>query len=277
MANRKTLTIDQALPDRDVIIEQTEVAPKPKRKPKPKPANDAPVVPEPYVDLATLWDRYWEAGQRGWADKEKDLQRMIADRSASIKIKDRAVTALMLESSQRRSKLPPFVIMVGRSEQMRIEHLHAGLALMDLLEATGPATRTWLASEGGVVVSSSVSNRAVETTNGRRQAPVQTFKPKTSKAVRAGGDGGMADLADEGRFKARVWSTFVETCEAVGKELTGKPGFGEVNAAVIRGDSGVVAACKAHIRMRLSTAQDVATTTMVAGLDAIIPMFARRK
>jgi len=87
----------------------------------------------------------------------------------------------------------------------------------------------------------------------------------------------MADMADQARFKARVWSTFVETCEAVGKDLTGKSNYGDVCAAVIRGDSGVVAACRTHIRMRLSRAQDAATCAMVAGLDAIIPMFAKRK
>lgn len=277
MAKRSKLTIDQAMPDHEVTITVPDAPDQSPPKPVSKPANDAPRMPEPYVDLATLWDRYWEAGQRGWTDKETDLQRTIEARQIAVKIKDRAVTALMLESSARQSKLPAFVIMVGRSEQMRIEHLHAGLALMDLLEATGPASRTWLAAEGGVSVSQSVANRAVETRGGRKLQPVKTFKPKVSKATRVGGDGGMADMADQTRFKARVWAEFVEVCEAIGKDLTGKDKFGDVCAAVIRGDSGVNAALKTYIRMRKSTALEAATTSMVAGLDAIIPMFAKRK
>lgn len=276
---RKTITIEQAMPEHDVTIEMPEQAAVPTNsapigsKPIQAPAND-----EGFVDIATLWERFWDARRRGWTDKAIDISRAIDARTAAAKAKERAVLALAFEANQRRGTLPSFVIFVSRNEQFRLEHLHAGLAIMDLLESDGVSSSGWPSIQA-VSTSGAVSNRAVYAgKEGRRkQDPVKTFQPKTSRAPKASGDGGMSRMADEVRWKASIWSRFVEVSEAHGSELSGKEKFGDVCADVIRSDSTVADALKRHIRIRKSRGLEVAVSSMVAGLDAVIPMFAQRK
>ncbi|MEO1187482.1 MAG: hypothetical protein AAFW60_00305 [Pseudomonadota bacterium] len=276
MGNRETITIDQAMPDHDVTVELPEPVEKTEQVASPK-RDAAPVKSlEPFVDIDGLWAQYWEATRQGWAEKAVDLKQTIKDRQWANDQKTRAVTALAFEAGQRRRRLSPFVILVSRNEQFRLEHLHAGLALIDILEANNTKYARW-PGEIGLTGGSTVANRAVRDSKNRRQAPTTSFKPKSIKANRSSGDGGMARMADDTRFKARVWSKFVETAESIGYELSGKSKFGDVCAEVIRTDSTIKAAVKAHVSIRISKGQIVAVSSMVAGLDAIIPMFANRK
>lgn len=285
MATRKKLSAGDLYPKHDITIEDGEDQETSEPKPSKPHQSKAPdkgdqAAPRPvYVSLDELYELKAAAEKKGWKDKAKDYDAVIRSRLNDQLRKDTTINEILAEARAQRRKVHPFIIAVGNCEELTLIHLDIGLRLNGLLDGVPMIGSNWRDPSAAVVGSSStVANRAVYSKHQRKrkQDPVKTFAPKVSKSVRRGGDGGMAARVDKLREGEGIWPAFMEATESEGQRLTGKAGFSKVCAAVIRGDSGIKSACQAFIRGKISVSQDAARSSMVAGLDAIAPMFARK-
>ncbi len=282
MPKRKKLKADDLYPDHDITIEPEAVVdpevPKQPRPPKPDQSGE-PSAPRPtFVSIGELYEMKDAAEKKGWNDKARDIEGTIADRLVEQHRKDNTINEILAEARAQRRAVHPFIITVGACEELTLVHLDIGLRLNGLLDGVPMVGSNWRDPGAAIVATQSkVANRAVYSKHKRKQDPIKTFEPKVSKSVRRGGDGGMAARVDQLRETAGVWPTFMDITESEGERLTGKAGFSEVCAAVIRGDSGIETAIKGRVRGKISVLREAARSSMVAGLDAVAPTFARKQ
>ena len=285
MATRKKLTAGDLYPDHEINIEP-DLAEEPAAAKPEKPArSSAPKkqdasAPRPvFVSLDELYELKDAALKKGWEDKAKDYDATIRSRLNDQFRKDNTINEILAEARAQRRKVHPFIITVGNCEELTLTHLDIGLRLNGLLDGVPLIGSNWREPSAAVVGSSStVANRAVYSKHAkkRKQEPVKTFAPKTAKSTRPSGDGGMAARVDRLREGEHIWPAFMAATESEGERLTGKAGFSKVCESVIRGDSGMQTAIKAFLRGKNSVLIDAARSSMVAGLDEIAPMFARK-
>lgn len=285
MATRKKLTAGDLYPEHEINLEADQPeeradpkTEKPARSSAPKKQEHA--APRPvFVSLDELYELKKAAQDKGWEDKAKDYDATIRSRLNEQFRKDNTINEILAEARAQRRKVHPFIITVGNCEELTLTHLDIGLRLNGLLDGVPLIGSNWREPSAAVVGSSStVANRAVYSKHDtkRKQDPVKTFAPKVSKSARPSGDGGMAARVDRLREGDGIWPAFMAATESEGERLTGKAGFSKVCAAVIRGDSGMQTAIKTFVRGKNSVLIDTARSSMLAGLDAVAPMFARK-
>ncbi len=284
MSKRKKIKAADLYPDHDITIEPEADSqgnqPAPPKQPRAPEPEAEPNPRATFVSLGELYNQRDDAEKRGWNDKARDIEGAIADRLKDQHRKDVTINEILAEARSQRRAVHPFIVTVGACEELTLVHLDIGLRLNGLLDGVPMVGSNWRDPGAAIVAShSKVANRAVYSKHKhkRKQDPVKTFEPKVSKSIRRGGDGGMAARVDRLRETEGIWPTFLAITESEGERLTGKAGFSQVCAAVIRGDSGIETAIKGRVRGKISVLREAARSSMVAGLDAVAPMFARKR